>query len=182
MLAHRSRCLLSPFSRRVYSTVSPESTSEIRDVLQARVKDAMRTKNISASTTLRSILAEINAADKAENKPVPSSNIMTILRKASAQRHDAATQYTQAGRPDLAEKEVAEAFLLEQFLPPLLSTVEIDKNIQDILNSLSHTPSDSDTRKATGKIFKEFYNRVDRSLVDAELVKTRVNLALAEKM
>lgn len=33
-----------------------------------------------------------------------------------------------------------------------------------------------------GKIFKEFYNRVDRSLVDAELVKIRVNLALIEKM
>ncbi|KAJ3931591.1 MAG: Yqey-like protein-domain-containing protein [Lentinula lateritia] len=181
MLALRSRCLLSPFSRRVYSTVGPEASQEIRDVLQARVKDAMRTKNVSASTTLRSILAEINAADKAANKPVPSSNIMSILRKASAQRHDAATQYTQADRPDLAEKELAEASLLEQFLPPLLSSVEIDKNIQDILNSLSHTSGD-DPRKAMGKIFKEFYNRVDRSLVDAELVKIRVNLALIEKM
>ncbi|KAJ4498381.1 Yqey-like protein-domain-containing protein [Lentinula lateritia] len=132
------------------------------------------------TNTLQSILAEINAADKAANKPVPSSNIMSILRKASAQRHDAATQYTQADRPDLAEKELAEASLLEQFLPPLLSSVEIDKNIQDILNSLSHTSGDP--RKAMGKIFKEFYNRVDRSLVDAELVKIRVNLALIEKM
>ncbi|KAJ4468272.1 GatB YqeY domain-containing protein [Lentinula aciculospora] len=127
--------------------------------------------------TLQSILAEVNAADKAANSKISSSNIINILRKTSVRMHDAAVQYAQAKRPDLAEKELAEASLVEEFLPPLLSSVEIDRNIQDILTSLSLSLTD-DPRKATGKVFKEFYNQVDRSLVDAELVKARVNSAL----
>ncbi|KAJ3724926.1 Yqey-like protein-domain-containing protein [Lentinula guzmanii] len=181
MSALRVRHLLLPYSRRVLSTASRESALEIRDVLQTRVKDAMRAKNITASMTLRSILAEINAADKAANSKISSSSIINIIRKASARRHDAAAQYTQAKRPDIAEKELAEASLLEEFLPPLLSSAEIDQEIEDVLTSLSLAPND-DPRKATGRIFKEFYTKVDRSLVDAELVKNRVNLALnAEK-
>ncbi|KAJ3826892.1 Yqey-like protein-domain-containing protein [Lentinula raphanica] len=170
-----SRRFLFSSPWRVYSTQG--TTSDIRDVLQARVKDAMRAKDKSTSTTLRSILAEINAADKTANDKVSSSTIVNIIRKAAARRHDAAAQYTQANRPDIADKELAEASLLEEFLPPLLSSVEVDRKIQDVLASLSLTPS-QDLRKETGKIFKEFYNQVDRSLVDPQLVKDRLNLVL----
>jgi len=159
---------------RLYSS---ETTPELRDVLQSRVKDAMRAKNTSASTTLRSVLAEINAADKAADSKISSSNIVSIIRKASARRRDAAVQYTQANRPDLAEKELTEAALLAEFLPALMSSAEIDAIILDILPSLALSPAE-DPRKATGKIFKAFYSKVDRSIVDTDVVKTRVNHAL----
>lgn len=69
-----------------------------------------------------------------------------------------------------------EASLLDEFLPSLMSSTEIDGIIQDILASLALSPADS--RKATGKIFKAFYAKVDRSSVDPDLVKARVNHAL----
>ncbi|KAF9071016.1 Yqey-like protein-domain-containing protein, partial [Rhodocollybia butyracea] len=124
-----------------------------------------------------SILAEINAADKAANSMIPPSSILNIIRKASARRHDAAAQFTQANRPDLAEKELLEASVVEQFLPPLLSSAEVDHAIQTVLTSLAISP-DNDPRKATGRIFKAFYAQIDRSQVDPNLVKARVDIAL----
>jgi len=119
---------------------------------------------------------KINAADKVADSKISSSNIISIIRKASTRRHDAAAQYTQANRSELAEKELMEASLLDEFLPSLMSSTEIDGIIQDILASLALSPADS--RKATGKIFKAFYAKVDRSSVDPDLVKARVNHAL----
>ncbi|KIK68825.1 hypothetical protein GYMLUDRAFT_34816 [Collybiopsis luxurians FD-317 M1] len=162
--------------RRFYSTLKPD----IRNVLQIRVKDAMRAKNTFAATTLRSILAEINAADKTTSSTVSSSAIVNIIRKASARRHDAAEQYIRANRSDLADKELQEASLLEEFLPPTLTTSEIDATIKDILSS-PDLSLDENPRKATGKIFQVFYTKVDRSLVDTNLVKSRVDLALKSK-
>ncbi|KAF5389358.1 hypothetical protein D9757_004380 [Collybiopsis confluens] len=161
-------------ARRFYSTSVPE----IRTVFQARVKEAMKAKNAFVSTTLRSVLAEINASDKAANDTISSSAIVNIIRKASARRLEAASQYMQADRPDLAEKERKEASLLEEFLPPLLSASEIDATVNGILLSLNISP-DEDSRKATGKILKAFYTQVDRSLVDPNLVKSRVDHALS---
>lgn len=58
-----------------------------------------------------------------------------------------------------------------------MSSAEIDAIILDILPSLALSPTE-DLRKATGKIFKAFYSKVDRSTVDTDVVKTRVNYAL----
>ncbi|KAK7472892.1 hypothetical protein VKT23_001000 [Stygiomarasmius scandens] len=168
------RTITLQFSRRrLFSTAAPE----IRDVLSARVKDAMKAKNSFASTTLRSILAEINSADKVADSKISSSAIVTILRKASARRQDAAAQFKEASRPDLAEKELREAELLSEFLPPLLSETDIDIKIRESITALGIIPPTND-RKALGQLFKHLYAHVDRSSVDTDLVKRRVETAL----
>ncbi|KAF5370569.1 hypothetical protein D9758_002092 [Tetrapyrgos nigripes] len=159
---------------RLYSTSGPE----IRDALLARVKEAMKAKDTSTSTTLRSILAEINAADKTSDSKISSSAVISILRKATARRQDAAEQYTQASRPDLAEKELREVNLLSEFLPPLLSEADIDSNIRDALTTLGLNPPVND-RKVLGQLFKQFYSKVDRALVDTEVVKKRAEIIAA---
>ncbi|KAK7035236.1 hypothetical protein VNI00_012003 [Paramarasmius palmivorus] len=153
--------------------------NDLRKVLTSRIKDAMKSKNQLASTTLRSVLSEINAADKAATSPVPTGAIISIIRKAHARRNDSAAQFTQASRPDLAEKELKEAEILSDFLPPLLGQDQIDSHIQEVISTL--TPQEKAAGpKITGKIFKSFYGKVDKSTVDPELVKKRVGVLLAE--
>lgn len=60
--------------------------------------------------------------------------------------------------------------LLSKFLPPQLSTIEIDAHLMAIMGAL---PKDLDPKKLIGAIFKEFYSKVDKSSVDANLVKQR---------
>ncbi|EEB94820.1 hypothetical protein MPER_06304, partial [Moniliophthora perniciosa FA553] len=126
-----------------------------------------------------SVLSEIYAADKAASSPVSSSTIVSVIRKAHARRQDSATQFTQASRLDLAEKELKEAELLEEFLPPLLSQDQVDTHLREVIGTLAPEEKAAGP-KITGKIFKMFYGKVDKSLVDSEMVKKRVGVVLAE--
>jgi uncharacterized protein len=83
---------------------------------------------------------------------------------------EASAKFNEAGRPDLAKLEQEEVVLLSKFLPPQLSTIEIDAQLIAIMGAL---PKDLDPKKLIGAIFKEFYSKVDKSSVDANLVKER---------
>ncbi|KAJ7647501.1 GatB/YqeY domain-containing protein [Roridomyces roridus] len=131
-----------------------------------------KNKDTLASTTLRAVLAEVYAADKAsKDEKVSSSAILSILRKAATRRTESASQFAAAERPDLADKELREANLLSGFLPPMLSEAEIDSHLSKILAQL---PSG----EKPGMIFKEFYTVIDKSTVDPALVKKRLDVLL----
>lgn len=98
--------------------------------------------------------------------------VLTTLVNAQS---EAAAQFLKAKRPDLAEKEQLEVELLSKFLPALLSIPDIDAHISAILDTL---PAGTDPRKASGLIFKEFYARVDKSMVDSNQVKERAQALL----
>ncbi|KAG5636361.1 hypothetical protein H0H81_008309 [Sphagnurus paluster] len=160
---------------RLYST-SPPETTDIRARLMNEVKLAMKSKDATTSTTIRSVLSEVYAADKAsEVEKVPSTVIVNILRKAVVRRNEAAIKFTQAARPELAKKELRETEILSKFLPPLLSETEIDQALAQILATL---PATADRKKSLGVIFKEFYSQVDKSTVDPNLVKRRADVLL----
>jgi len=157
---------------RSYVTAPATQSADVRIRLTAAVKTAMKNKDTLASTTLRAVLAEVYAADKASNdEKVSSSTVFSILRKAAARRTESATQFTAAARPDLAEKELHEANLLSQFLPALISEAEIDSHLQKILDRLPYGWK-------PGIIFKEFYSVVDKSTVDPVMVKKRLDVLL----
>ncbi|KAI0812388.1 Yqey-like protein-domain-containing protein [Irpex lacteus] len=154
-------------TRRSYST--PAATEEIRKRLTDELKGAMKSKDIVKSTTIRSVLSEVYAQDKTQAQPLSSSAIVSIIRKATADL-DAATEFEKAQRPELAEKERKEADLLQVFLPALLQEADIDRTLQAIIDEQKPTAND---KRALGAIFKAFYSKVDRSLVDSDLVKKR---------
>ncbi|KAF8972936.1 Yqey-like protein-domain-containing protein [Flammula alnicola] len=125
---------------------------------------------------MQSVLSEINSAEKVAKDGLSSSVMASVVRKAIQRRTEAASKFTEANRPDLAEKEQQEAELLSKFLPPLLSTTEIDTHIKAAVDAL---PVGTDPRKSLGLVFKEFYSRVDKSTVDANLVKQRAQELLS---
>ncbi|KAJ6558567.1 GatB YqeY domain-containing protein [Mycena vulgaris] len=147
------------------------SSTDVRAELTAAVKAAMKSRDTMSSTTLRGVLAEVYSADKATNNQISSSTIFSILRKATARRTESAAAYTSAARPDLAEKELLEVKLLSQFLPPLLSEADIDGHLQKILDDLPKPIK-------PGNVFKVFYSIVDKSTVDSEMVKKRLDVLL----
>jgi uncharacterized protein YqeY len=91
---------------------------------------------------------------------------------------ESAAQFIRASRPELAEKEQREANFLATFLPPLLSEADIDRFLRDAISEQA-SEAPGDPRKATGKVFKAFYSRVDRSTVDPDLVKSRADVLLS---
>ncbi|KAK0225723.1 Yqey-like protein-domain-containing protein [Armillaria fumosa] len=172
-----ARCFLQRPLLRLYTTSVQPPT--IREQLTAGVKNALKNKDPFTSTLLRSVLSEVYAADKAKG-PVSQSAIVSIIRKAVARRNDAINQYTKANRQDLVDKESKETEALAAFLPPLLSEAEIDSRLRAAME-VEGVSTNSDSRKSTGKILKAFYAAVDKSEVDASVVKQRLDLLLPQK-
>ena len=86
-------------------------------------------------------------------------------------KETAAGQFASASRQDLADKENKEAHILSQFLPPLLSEAEIDDLLSNILSTL---PAGTDQKRCQGQVYKQFFSKVDKSLVDTNLVKKKL--------
>ncbi|KAJ8494753.1 hypothetical protein ONZ51_g2104 [Trametes cubensis] len=176
----RPPILRRPLSNVSASTSSPlsDGAADIRARLMQELKAAMKSKDQVKSTVIRSVLSEVYAADKTPSgTAATSAAITTILRRAVTRRADAATQFENAARPDLAQKEREEAALLESFLPPLLPEAEIDRILQGVLAdpAVANARSKGPPQKVLGLVFKTFYSRVDKSTVDPEL-HTRVRL------
>lgn len=80
----------------------------------------------------------------------------------------------------MAEKENNEALILQAFLPPMLPEADIDNTLREIITEQKLMSTNGNSRKALGTLFKEFYAKVDRSLVDTNLVKRRAEVILAD--
>ncbi|EDR08921.1 uncharacterized protein LACBIDRAFT_296491 [Laccaria bicolor S238N-H82] len=135
----------------------------------AQVKGAMKSKDGFTSNTLRSVLSEVYAADKTANEKVPSPIIT-----------EATSKFVDASRSDLADNETREATLLMTFLPPLMSEVDVDHTLKNIIDTLTAGRDVPKTQALIGLVFKEFYAQVDKSNVDPIQVKRRAQVLMSE--
>lgn len=102
----------------------------LRDRLQAALKDAMRAREADRLSTLRLINAAIKDREIAlRGEPgeveVADPEILGILGKLVKQRQESARAFEEGGRLELAEKELAEVRVIEEFLPRQLSAEEV---------------------------------------------------------
>ena len=97
------------------------------------MKDAMRAKEKFRLGVIRMALAEIKRVEVDERIDVDDARCLAIIDKMSKQRRDAAKQFTDGGRQDLADIELAELELLKEFLPAQLSEPEISTLIDQVI-------------------------------------------------
>lgn len=101
------------------------------------------------------------------------------LRRLRLRQTLAATEFDKASRTDLADKERQESLLLQSLLPPLLPTSNIDQTLQQVFKEEGIIPGEGDPKRTLGKVLKGFYAKVDRSVVDPEVVKRRAEALLS---
>lgn len=117
----------------------------ILDQVSEGIKDAMRAKDKIRLEALRGVKKEFIEAQTAKgaSHELTDEAAIQILQKMVKQRRDSAEIYTQQARPELAEKELAEVAVLEQFLPKQLSQEELDAKIKEIVAQVgATTPAD----------------------------------------
>jgi uncharacterized protein len=116
----------------------------MRDRLQAAMKDAMRAKEAARLSTLRLINAAIKDRDIAvrgdgQDQGVSDAEILGILGKMVKQRQESARAYEEGGRLELAEKEIAEIGVIEEFLPRQLDPAEVSAAIAEAISEAGAT-------------------------------------------
>ncbi|MBE0554053.1 MAG: GatB/YqeY domain-containing protein [Rhodobacteraceae bacterium] len=101
----------------------------LRERLQAALKDAMKAKEADRLSALRLINAAIKdreIAGRGEGgAEVSDADLLAVLGKMVKQRQESARIYEEGGRLELAEKELAEISVIEEFLPRQLSADEV---------------------------------------------------------
>ena len=100
------------------------------------LKEAMKSKNKMALTALRAVKSAIllHKTQKTSDGELSNEDEMKILQKFVKQRKDSAAIYTGQGRNDLADPELKEAELIQQFLPKALSEDEVKEVIKSTID------------------------------------------------
>ncbi len=104
------------------------------DSIKEDLKSAMLSKNNFLRDTLRLVTSEIKRFEVDNRKNPSVEEVIAILKKMAKQRKDSINQYRSGGREDLAEIEVKELEVIEQYLPQSFSGEELKKSIQQIIN------------------------------------------------
>ncbi|PRY78405.1 hypothetical protein CLV80_104374 [Yoonia maritima] len=109
---------------------------DMRDRLTLALKDAMKSKEADRLSTLRLINAAIKDKDIAlrgtadEEGGVSDADVLGILGRMVKQRQESARAYEEGGRLELAEKELSEIKVIEDFLPRQLSPEEAEQAVE----------------------------------------------------
>ena len=102
----------------------------LRDRLQTALKEAMKAKEVDRLSTLRLINAaikdrEIAVRGESDAGEVGEPEILQIMGKMVKQRQESARAYEEGGRLELAEKELAEIRVIQEFLPRQMDQGEV---------------------------------------------------------
>lgn len=97
--------------------------------IKAGLKEAMIAKDSVKMTVIRGLMTaftnELVATARTPQSELADDEAITVIRRAVKQRKDSIEQFTNGGRPELAESEQAELTILETYLPKLMSQDEI---------------------------------------------------------
>lgn len=107
--------------------------SDIKSKLNDAVKEAMRAKDKERLATLRLATSALKQVEVDERIELDDTRVLAILDKMVKQRKDSVEQFTQGGRDDLAQKELAEIEVLKGFLPAAMSEDDVATIIQSAI-------------------------------------------------
>lgn len=115
------------------------SGSTLKDQITADMKEAMKAKDTVKLGVIRMALAAIKQYEIDNRVTIDDTQTLSVIDKMIKQRNDSITQFKQAGRMELVEKETSEVQTLTSYLPPQLSDQEIEAHIKQAINQVGES-------------------------------------------
>mgnify|MGYP000609147739 FL=1 len=137
------------------------------------MKDAMRARDKPRLSAIRLMLSEVKRIEVDERIEISDERLIAILDKMIKQRRDSITQYEAAGRQELADIEIGEISVIQEFLPVALTEDEISAMITAAI-SATGAESMRDMGKVMGILKPQIQGRADGGAVSG-LVKSALN-------
>lgn len=140
---------------------------QLEQQIQNDIKEAMKAKDKVALTSVRAIKAAILLAKTSEGAVKDSledQEVIKIISKLVKQRKESAEIYAGQNRKDLADNELAEAAVMEKYLPKALSEEEVETIVKEIISRLGAN-SMKDMGKVMGVANKELAGQADGRLI-----------------
>lgn len=138
--------------------------------VEGGIKAAMLAKDKLRLQALRGIKKEFIEAKTApgSNGELTDEAAMKVLVKMAKQRRESASIYTEQNRPDLAETELAEMAVIEEFLPKPLTAEELEAELKKII-AATGASSPAEMGKVMGAATKALAGRADGKAISAKV-------------
>lgn len=144
---------------------------DLYEKISEDIKEAMKARDKVRLMTLRNIKKVFLEAKTAPgaNDTLEDAAAMKILQKLAKQGKETAATYIQAGRQDLADEELAQAEVIESYLPQPLSTEDIERAVKEIIAQTGAT-SMKEMGKVMGIASKQLAGRAEGGII-SQIVK-----------
>lgn len=142
------------------------------DEISEGIKEAMKAKDAVRRDTLRNVKKVFLEAKTAPgaNDELSDADALKILQKLAKQGRESAEIFTQQGRVDLAENELAQVRVLEEYLPKQLSEAELESALRAIITELGVTEA-REMGKVMGVATKQLAGKADGKAISAMVKK-----------
>lgn len=149
--------------------------NELFDRVSADIKPAMIARDKVALEALRGIKKEFIEAKTAKGSDgnLDEDVAIKILQKMQKQRKESAQIYIDQNRPELAEIELAEAVVIEKYLPTQMTDAELEAAVSEIIAQVGAT-GPQDMGKVMGAASKQLAGKTEGKLI-SEKVKALLN-------
>ena len=150
------------------------------DKISEDIKKAMLARDARRLESLRGIKKEFLEAKTAKGSDgnLTDEKAVQILAKMVKQRKESAEIYTQQNRPELAEAEMAQAAVIEEYMPKQLSDEELTAAINEIIGRVGAT-SPKEMGKVMGVASKELAGKAEGRAISAKVKDLLSALALS---
>jgi uncharacterized protein YqeY len=143
----------------------------LRDDITAAMKDAMRSKDEVALSTIRMINAaikqkDIDVARKRGDERITDDEVLNLLQSLIKSRRESVELYAQGGRQDLVDKENAEIAVIERFLPKQMSEDEAKAAIKSVIDTTGAS-SVKDMGKVMAAVKSAYAGQIDMTKASA---------------
>ena len=143
---------------------------DLFDTVSADIKSAMLAKDRVRLETLRGVKKEFLEAKTAPGADgtLTDDNAVKIMMKMVKQRKESAEIYNQQNRPELAQEELAQAAVIEEYLPKQLSEAELTAELQKIIAQVGAT-SAKEMGRVMGVASKALAGRAEGRAISAKV-------------
>lgn len=140
------------------------------DKVSEDIKKAMLAKDKVALDALRGIKKEFLEAKTAKggDGELHDDRALQILQKLVKQRKESAEMYSAANRPELAEEEMAQCKIIEQYLPAMLSEAELAEALKAIIAQVG-AAGPQDMGKVMGVATKQLAGKAEGKAINLKV-------------
>jgi uncharacterized protein len=114
------------------------------------------------STVIAEVKERVRVIENEEKRDVLDTDVTDVLRKSIKKRRDSVEQYTNANRPELAQKERDEITILERYLPVAVDPAVIRGAVAEVIAS-----GVTAMGQVMGQVLPRFKGQVEGSVVNA---------------
>ena len=145
----------------------------LKQELLSALKEAMQNKDVLKKETITMLRAAILQVEKDERKELTEGEIQAIVSKEIKKRREAILEFKKGNRMDLVEQTNKEIEILSKYMPEQLSNEEIEKLVDELIQSTGAT-SMKDMGKVMGALKEKTQGRADGKLV-SDIVKQKLS-------